>query len=198
MQIHGSIGTGDNLSGRLQDKPGMSGTLSSDSSLSGKLSLNGKLNGHLQDKSSMKGRLSSNTSIGGAISRVPRSYEDLTQLPKINDVTVIGNKPLPDYSLRPIYYKPAEEWNSQSDLISEEGAIYIYTYGTGDDTKFKVKIGDGDAYLIDMPFVVDETVSSIEKEFWNNKVSAYISPENAEELVLSKDSYMLNGEIIYA
>lgn len=167
--------------------------------LRGSIEIDGTLSGRLQQTDQgMTGSLSTGNQIHGELSRVSRSYNELKDLPKINHVTVVNDKPLTDFSLRPIYYKTAEEWNADINLISEEGAIYIYTYGTGDDVKFKMKIGDGAAFLIDLPFVVDEAVSSVEKEFWDNKVSAYISRDDTEELVLSKDSYMINGEIIYA
>lgn len=165
--------------------------------LRGSIEIDGTLSGRLQDEQGLSGKIQTENSLSGSLSRSSRSYNDLTELPKINSVTVIGSKSLPDYGLRPIYYDTEANWNDQTNLVSEEGAIYIYTYGTGDDIKFKIKIGDGNAYLIDMPFVVDQPVSGLDKEFWNNKVSAYISLLNDEELVLSTDSYMKNGELIY-
>lgn len=166
--------------------------------LRGSIEIDGTLSGRLQQTDQgMTGSLSTGNQIHGELSRVSRSYNELKDLPKINHVTVVNDKPLTDFGLRPIYYDTEANWNDQTNLVSEEGAIYIYTYGTGDDIKFKIKIGDGNAYLIDMPFVVDQPVSGLDKEFWNNKVSAYISLLNDEELVLSTDSYMKNGELIY-
>ena len=166
--------------------------------LRGSIEIDGTLSGRLQQTDlGLSGKLQADNELNGVLSRSSRNYNDLKGLPKINHVTVVDDKPLTDYSLRPIYYDTEANWNDQTNLVSEEGAIYIYTYGTGEDIKFKIKIGDGNAYLIDMPFVVDQPVSVLDKEFWNNKVSAYISLLNEEELVLSTDSYMKKGELIY-
>ena len=93
-------------------------------------------------------------------------------------------------------------WNSQPSLISTLNTIYVYTdHHTEIDTHGNtinipgVKIGDGQAYLIDMPFTdmevtqhIEDTsihVSSAEKEFWNNKVSMYQSQANPENLIFT-------------
>lgn len=90
------------------------------------------------------------------------------------------------------------EWNAQSDLVSVSGVLYVYTDHTQTSTGEEVpayKIGDGNSYLIDLPFsdalltdhINNRTVhiTAEEREFWNNKVTAYIA--DSEELVLSKD-----------
>lgn len=146
-------------------------------------------------------------------------YNVLINKPQINSVTIDGNVSLADLGLRAIYYDTKENWDFQRSLVSEEGALYIYSnYQTvyddvGNPTFIAgIKIGDGNAYLIDIPFVSDAMtgallthisntsvhVTAAEKEFWNNKVSAYIdhNPVGAETLILSKTSYEKNGEII--
>lgn len=58
-----------------------------------------------------------------------------------------------------IYYRTTAGWNEQPSLISERGAIYVYSdhSSTIIDGQAKpvpgIKIGDGSSYLIDMPFV---------------------------------------------
>lgn len=93
-----------------------------------------------------------------------------------------------------------EGWNSQPQLIGRENIVYVYTdYLTGDNGE-KIpgfKVGDGLAYLIDLPFngdlflqhVQDTSihVTDAEKAFWNNKVTAFIDAENLENLVLTKE-----------
>lgn len=165
--------------------------------LNGSIEMDGTLSGRLQGQKGLSGKLGTDIKLEGVLSRSPRNYDELTNLPKINSVTVIGSKTLPEYGLRPIYYDTEAGWNDQTNLVSEEGAIYIYTYEIAGETRFKMKIGDGNAYLIDMPFVIDQPVTGLEKDFWNNKVSAFMSLLNEEELVLSTDSYMENGELIY-
>lgn len=103
-----------------------------------------------------------------------------------------------------IYRDTTQNWNSQNDLISENGALYVYDdYDTKTvDGKIinipNIKIGDGKAYVVDLPFInsvgadmLEHMTNSIlhvtskEKEFWNNKVSAFISDKDAEILVLT-------------
>lgn len=96
-------------------------------------------------------------------------------------------------------------WASHPDFIPMNGEIIIYTdhelrttggYSPG------VKIGDGNAYLIDLPFVGEERRDSIlaaleahekdsiihitqgERNFWNAKLNCVVS---GEELILTRD-----------
>lgn len=102
-----------------------------------------------------------------------------------------------------VYFDTTANWNAQTTLQTESNAIYVYTdLRQTDDNPPKniagVKIGDGNAYLIDKPFldeiyydhITDSTIhtTSAEKTFWNNKVTAYYSLTNAETLVLSKNA----------
>lgn len=91
-------------------------------------------------------------------------------------------------------------WNEYPQLISKLNCIYVYTdhFIYNDKTIPAIKIGDGTSYLIDMPFV-DEYMADVvnhitnttihtsaaEKEFWNNKVRCYLSPEDLESLVFT-------------
>lgn len=94
-------------------------------------------------------------------------------------------------------------WNSQSQLISKKDVIYVYTdhqQAINDQGMTiyipSIKIGDGRAYLIDLPFTDDLMIKHMangdihvtleEKEFWNNKVTVYIDSDDEEMLVLSK------------
>lgn len=109
---------------------------------------------------------------------------------------------------RPIYYGTTAYWNAQTGLVSEEGAIYIYSDassvdgGSGNTVNIPgMKIGDGAAYVVDLPFMSgsdaavvenhiadsDMHTTSAEKDFWNNKVSAGISQSDPENLVLTNN-----------
>lgn len=95
------------------------------------------------------------------------------------------------------------EWDAMPDLISEQGTIYVYTdhivQDNGDGTTTDIpgiKIGDGLAYLIDLPFLddfmlqhIEDTtrhVTQAERDFWNNKNRAYMSVSDPETLILTK------------
>lgn len=144
-------------------------------------------------------------------------YNGLVNRPSINSVELIGALTAEDLGLGRIYYDTTANWDAQPDLIGERGVIYIYSDHTiledevGNQTPLAgIRIGDGNAYLADLPFVSDDMtyrlvmhaadasihVSPAEKEFWNNKVSAYLDHTQGEVLVLSKTSYEdENGDI---
>ena len=115
-----------------------------------------------------------------------------------------------------VYCDSTAGWSTQTSLVSERGAIYIYTDKTylaagGTTTAPGVKIGDGLAYVVDLPFQSDligeevlqevaemsGSVTEEERQFWNHKVSAYLVAQDTENLVLSKTNYVLNGDIYY-
>ena len=145
-------------------------------------------------------------------------YEKLKNKPMINSVVLQGAITAEDLGLGRVYYDTTAGWNSHPDIIAEKSVVYIYSdYKHIEDENGNIipvagmRIGDGTSYLIDMPFVSDAFtylltnhvsdasahVSSADRTFWNNKVSAYIDHStDAENLVLSKNSYELNGEII--
>ena len=97
-----------------------------------------------------------------------------------------------------------EGWNSQVNLISASRTIYVYTdHQTEADAQGNTvyipgfKVGDGKAYLIDLPFTDDLMVKHManqnihvtpeEKAFWNNKVRAYYSSVEEDTLILTVD-----------
>lgn len=138
------------------------------------------------------------------------NYERLRNKPMINSVELVGALTARDLGLGNVYYDTTENWDAQQGLVTEEAAIYIYSDyqiyedEAGNQTMIAgLKIGDGSSYLIDMPFVTDGMSSTLikhiaddvshitaaEREFWNNKVSAYIDHISEELLVLSKKTY---------
>ena len=101
--------------------------------------------------------------------------------------------------------KTTAEWNAQPTTVSKKNYLYVYTdHQTKVDESGKtiyipgIKIGDGLAYVIDLPFIdvlysehiADASihVTEAEKEFWNNKVAAYYVVDDEEgNLILTKD-----------
>ena len=76
-------------------------------------------------------------------------------------------------------------WNAQPGLISEKNVIYVYSeYGHRDNTDFAaIKIGDGNAYLIDLPFVVTGNITEADIDNWNSKVSVKVDTLDFENLI---------------
>ena len=71
------------------------------------------------------------------------------------------------------------EWQQLTSLVSVKGMIYVWSdYKTEDGVDIPaMKVGDGLAYVVDLPFATQAiTLSQIQS--WNNKVSARISGEN--------------------
>ena len=107
----------------------------------------------------------------------------------------------------PIHYGTTDQWNSQPDLVGKKGHIYVYSdFGETEINGEKVavpniKIGDGNAFLIDNPFLTatvddiinlhitdtDVHISAEERDFWNEKVRCYIDPENPENVIFTTD-----------
>lgn len=106
-----------------------------------------------------------------------------------------------------VYCDTESNWNRQLTLVSEKGAIYIFTNHSYIEDQYgniwpvpAIKIGDGNAYVVDLPFISDYLlklllnhttnsdihVSAQEKQFWNNKVTAFVDNSDPEKLVLSK------------
>lgn len=89
------------------------------------------------------------------------------------------------YNLDVIHVNTENFWNSQVGLISKAGHVYVYKDHSrnGNQEIPAVKIGDGLAYLIDLPFVESNFteltnhinnnqihITQAERNFWNNKV----------------------------
>ena len=142
------------------------------------------------------------------------NYETMYNKPSINSVELVGALTAKDLGLGTVYYNTTDGWALQRDLVTEVGAVYIYsdvgTYTDEMGQTFPVaglKIGDGTSYLIDMPFVNDSAsavvfdhvanrdihITDDERRFWNNKVSSYVDDSDEENLVLSKTHFTIDG-----
>lgn len=142
------------------------------------------------------------------------NYNSLSNKPSINGHVLIGNQTgaqlgliseadlsdaLAERGIVPsrVKFDTTANWNSQRGLVSESNMVYVYTdYKTVDGQYIAgFKVGDGSAYLIDLPFVdeiyarhVNNTtihITQAEREFWNNKNRAYVSLSDLENLVLT-------------
>jgi hypothetical protein len=95
-----------------------------------------------------------------------------------------------------VEFGTAAYWNARPSLVSESQTLYVYTDHSTDshgNSIAGIKVGDGSAYLIDLPFTdaletehranTDIHVTSEERAFWNNKVRAYYAA--SEQLVLT-------------
>lgn len=103
-----------------------------------------------------------------------------------------------------IEIKTTQEWRAENPkTISKSGVIYIFSdarhyeeeYEENGETLTRtilvpgIKIGDGQTYVVDLPF---STITEEQVNFWNNKVNCYLETEfNAqgsnENLVFTRD-----------
>lgn len=93
-----------------------------------------------------------------------------------------------------------EEWAALYQYVSKKDYIYVYTdHQKSDEGKDipGIKIGDGNAYVVDLPFIDDlyakhisDTILHIndgERDFWNNKVTCFIDPYKEDKLIFTKN-----------
>ena len=157
--------------------------------------------------------LSSPLQLNAIVSKPPRLNASLSSPQTLNAGIQRGS-----IGQTHVYYDTTEHWDSQPLLISERGAVYIYS----DHAKVEkdglvqnipaLRIGDGTTYLIDLPFANDDSAqmivehvadvmahaSSEDRIRWDNKISSYLLAEDPENLVLSKTNFILEGDVFYA
>lgn len=161
-------------------------TLSGEERISGELTPEQAISATLQAAGSVSGSLSTGL-----------SYDMLRNLPKLNGLTIEGDKTSFYYSVPTIKFDTKEHWDGSFE-ISEKNVIYVYTDYSTDEHGVNIaalKIGDGTSYIVDLPFIgVDESlirdhienteihITATEREFWNNKNRSYA---HGETLVLT-------------
>ena len=105
-----------------------------------------------------------------------------------------------------IEVKTSAEWENYIQYIPEAGRIIVYSdRNVIDGVSYPgIKIADGLAYVVDLPFVGDDISSEFlsalerhvndhsihiteeERQFWNNKIN-YNFDEQGENLILNRD-----------
>ena len=102
-----------------------------------------------------------------------------------------------------VYVDTTANWNAKPQLIGKTNHVYVYSdYFMIDGMGVPgMKIGDGMAYLIDLPFVsgndtrlnehiadTEVHITNAERLFWNNKVTCFMSNGDEENIVFTKDN----------
>ena len=134
------------------------------------------------------------------VTEMVRDYNRLINKPQINNVELVGNKTSEELGLADrIKYGTKEFWNDNREYIPAEGELIVVTDNAVVDgvNVPAIKVGDGLAYVVDLPFVNDDVrdsflehinnrqihVNTGERSFWNNKVRCYYG--NNETLVFT-------------
>lgn len=161
--------------------------------------------------SSVSGTLNGDGRISGGLSlphtTLETDYNRLVNKPSINGVELSGEKSAQDLYI--VSENTTAGWGENPMYLPKRGEICVYTdhHSVTDDMGNVlvypgIKIGDGNAYLIDLPFVGDDTrylilhqlqaheantaihITQAEREFWNNKLNYNI---DSEELILTRN-----------
>ena len=118
---------------------------------------------------------------------------NVVNLPFIESAAINGNQ---------IIIKTTTEWQSQLNYVPKKGEILVYTDKqilNNNKTVAGVKIGDGMAYCIDLPFIGDDIAENLlihiqdatvhitqeERNFWNSKLNCQDIVED-EILILNR------------
>lgn len=95
-------------------------------------------------------------------------YNLLNNKPLINGHELTGDSTLESLGLRAIYYDTKANWDAQLGLLSEEGALYVYSdyYTVYDEMENPtyipaLKIGDGVSFLVDLPVLSDNSEEAV-------------------------------------
>ncbi len=123
--------------------------------------------GHLDGAIGGTGLISGGVNAGGSGTS---DYRNLIHKPIVNGETLIGEMDSEDLHI--VACKTTAEWAQLTTLVSRKGEIYVYSDGGGEN-KPMLKIGDGNAYVVDLPFdtSIDARITDEDIANWNNKVS---------------------------
>lgn len=103
---------------------------------------------------------------------------------------IAGELNLPSGGRKEVVSGTTEEWNSKPQLVSVKDIVYVYTdHSIIDGQRVPgIKIGDGITFLIDLPFVTGGCeVTEEQINFWNEKVSVFIDPNDPETIVFTTE-----------
>ena len=98
-----------------------------------------------------------------------------------------------------VQYDTTANWATKTTLVSEEGTIYVYSDHDTVDGHYVpgIKIGDGLAFVVDLPFLDEPLyehindischVSSADRDFWNDKNRVYTDVNVPETLIFTTE-----------
>lgn len=132
-------------------------------------------------------------------------YSDYSKDPEGRDIAAFkvgdGNAYLIDLpfstSGNNVYYNTSAYWSEHDRVISNAGVLYIYSDARTIEgvTYPDFKIGDGNSYIIDLPFfdkvfydhIQDQVrhITQQEREFWNRKERCYVDNKDPEAIIFT-------------
>lgn len=138
--------------------------------------------------------------LGNAVSGT-RDYNRLVNKPTINGVELTGHQT--SESLYIVSENTVSGWAQTPTYVPKKGEIILYTDYAQDDQENPlpaIKMGDGSAFVADLPFVNDDIrinllehindrvvhITNAERNFWNNKLN-YEYDMGDENLILNRN-----------
>lgn len=141
----------------------------------------GQITGGFSNTQKLSGDVAPRMQIGGEVTRAAvayeKDYEILDNKPQKDGVTLEGNQGNEELHIAAI--KTSEQWAQLTSLVSVRGEMYVYSDASEDAQGNPVpmaKFGDGNAYVVDLPFAsaIDLRITEEDIENWNNKVAVRI------------------------
>ena len=147
-----------------------------------------------------KGKENFSLSMSSGMARIT-DYNRLRNKPSINGVELIGNQTAA--SLHIVSENTVEGWSQTPTYVPKNGEIILYTDYAQDEHGNPIpaiKVGDGSAFVADLPFVNDDIrtdllghindrvahITNEERSFWNNKLN-YEYDVGDENLILNRN-----------
>lgn len=128
-------------------------------------------------------------------------YIDIdAELSKVLDIELGSTTTIPTGTF--VHINTTAYWNSLEHFVGQRGHIYVYSDHSTIDGQFvpAIKIGDGQAYLIDNPFVSSNQelllehindhsihITPQERTLWNNKVRCDDTTVVGENIMFTKN-----------
>lgn len=125
----------------------------------------------------------------------------IIDLARLTDYDLLNKQYIGDLFSEKIRINTTANWDADKSYVPDAGVLIIYTDGAteGDKPIPKIKVGDGNTYLIDLPFSDADIKTAIEEHIanqtihindneranWNDKVSISVNQTN-EEIIFSK------------
>lgn len=117
--------------------------------------------------------------------KVGEPYEEVPAMSRVEILLKELNGGVDPSTYASILSDTTANWNAQKKLISRKDILYVYTdYRTVDGENIPgLKVGDGNAYLIDLPFVGISSITEEERQKWNEKVALEEPSGGSETLI---------------
>lgn len=162
--------------------------------------INGTLNGNLTN-GVLSGSVDTLQHIDGDLTqpfilhRYENDYNQLKNHPSINGQELVGDRPLSDFAnVASLEYGTVEDFKARSGEVSVKNVLYVRT-DYGGEGHPGISIGDGNAYIGDLPVIGDVNqdiikhiadsaihVSAKDRTNWDDKVTASL---NGDTLVFT-------------